>query len=134
MKINRYIGNTGRVVHVKDTPQPVRHTGYRTRYSPSPQPVTRETGSVAGNVKKQVKKPPSGTPAGGFGFESISGTLKSMLPKNTEFGDILILAVFLFLYIESRDTDFLIILTVLVLSIFKDSQLLSGLSGISSLL
>lgn len=48
--------------------------------------------------------------------------------KKREFGDLWVLAVFFLLYLESRDTDFLIILAVLALSMFDMGEVLKALS------
>lgn len=129
--INRYIGNTGRVIHINDSP-PLhdRHTSGMSAPSKRPRPSAAKP---ANNRPQQEKKPPSGTPVGGFGSDGLGKALKSLLPLGGELSDILILAIFLFLYIESRDTDFLIILIVLAICFYKDSQLLSGLPFLSSL-
>lgn len=128
MTINRYIGNTGRVIHVNDALTQLKQHPHSAGTPPKrPQPSAEKPAG------RQEKKPPSGTPAGGFSSDGLGKALKSLLPLGGELGDILILAVFLFLYIESRDTDFLIILIVLAFCFFKDSQLLSGLPFLSSL-
>lgn len=49
---------------------------------------------------------------------------------NNEFGDIWILAVFFLLYLESGDTDFLIILAVVALSMFNLSDIKKLFGGI----
>ena len=131
MTINRYIGNTGRVIHVNDAPTRLKQHPRSAGAPPKRQQPSAE--KPAGSRGRQEKKPPSGTPAGGFSSDGLGKALKSLLPLGGELGDILILAVFLFLYIESRDTDFLIILIVLAFCFFKDSQLLSGLPFLSSL-
>lgn len=120
IKIKRYIGNTGRVVHVNDAPtarQPHRNT-------------SQNIGSQKNEHKTVSHSEPEKKPEAGIDLAGMLNSLKSLLPKGTDFGDILVLAVFLFLYIESRDTDFLIILAVLAFSFFKDTQLLSGLSSL----
>ena len=72
----------------------------------------------------RVDHDPSGIPLNGSGHGSsgsggIFGALSSLLPAGIDAGDILILLVLLFLYIESKDEDFLIILAVLAFSILK---------------
>ena len=57
------------------------------------------------------KKPPVPREGG------LSSLLGSILPKGMDAGDILLLLVFLFLYNETGDDDFLIMLAVMALSI-----------------
>lgn len=45
--------------------------------------------------------------------------ISGILPKGMDWGDIMLLALFLLLYLESGDEDFLIILIVVAFSIFK---------------
>ena len=47
------------------------------------------------------------------------GFLGSLIPAGIDTGDLLLLAILLFLYLESRDQDFLIILIVMGYSMFK---------------
>ena len=46
--------------------------------------------------------------------------------KKQDMGDLWVLAVFFLLYLESRDTDFLIILAVLAFSMFDMGGVLKG--------
>ena len=46
--------------------------------------------------------------------------------KKREMGDLWVLAVFFLLYLESRDTDFLIILAVLAFSMFDMGEVLKA--------
>lgn len=72
---------------------------------------------------------PSGSPGNRFDnsgkskafsvTENLFGSVSSLLPAGIDAGDVLILLVLLFLYIESKDEDFLIILAVLAFSILK---------------
>ena len=48
--------------------------------------------------------------------------LGSFLPGGLDTGDILLLLVLLFLYIESKDDEFLIILAVVGYSIFSSGE------------
>lgn len=56
--------------------------------------------------------------SGGLG-NLIPKGISGVLPKGMDWGDILLLALFLLLYLESGDEDFLIILIVVAFSIFK---------------
>jgi hypothetical protein len=49
----------------------------------------------------------------------MGGLLRSLLPSGLDTGDLLLLAVLFFLYRESGDEDFLIMLAVVALSIFS---------------
>lgn len=48
--------------------------------------------------------------------------------KNRDIGDLWVLAVFFLLYLESRDTDFLIILAVLAFSMFDLGDVLKNIA------
>ena len=120
IRIKRYIGNTGRVIHVHDT-----SAAQQTSSGSASAAVQRH-----GERKTFTPLEPEKNTEAGIDTAGMLNSLKSLLPKGTDFGDILVLAVFLFLYIESKDTDFLIILAVLAFSFFKDTQLLSGLSSL----
>ncbi len=52
----------------------------------------------------------------------LAGMLSSILPEGLDAGDIFLAAMLLFLYSESGDEDFLIILIVVGLSIFKKDK------------
>jgi len=70
------------------------------------------------NHTQSGKKPPF-SPKGGL--NGILDSLLSFLPagSDVDFGDILLLLILFFLYTESKDEEFLIILIVLGISIFK---------------
>ena len=78
-----------------------------------------------GNTGKAEHVPEQGKvfdrPRGGF----------SVMPagKNTD-GDMLVLGIMVLLYLESRDTDFLIIAAVLFFCFYKDSPGLKRLTGL----
>jgi hypothetical protein len=93
---NRYIGNTGRVIRVYDTPR--QETASASPASPSARAAAR------------------GERRGGGG---IAGLLGKILPRGIEAGDIVLLLLFLFLFMESGDEEFLIILAILVLGGLK---------------
>lgn len=63
-----------------------------------------------------------------------SGPLGSILPPGVDAGDILFLLVLLFLYLESEDEEFLIILIVVGLSVFRGENKGGVQSLLSSLL
>ncbi len=57
------------------------------------------------------------------GKKSLVQILEDILPEGLDSGDLFLVAMLLFLYSESRDEDFLIILIVVGLSIFhKDRE------------
>ncbi|MDR0861303.1 MAG: hypothetical protein LBN30_00780 [Oscillospiraceae bacterium] len=82
---NRYIGNTGQVIRVDDTPA-----------EPEP-PTATATASVLEPIRRQV-----------------NGLFDSLLP-GVEMGDVILLLLFLFLFLESGDEEFLIMLAFLLL-------------------
>lgn len=63
-------------------------------------------------------EPPRPEPARNPGPDRKTG-LPSLLPAGLDTGDIFLAAMLLFLYSESRDEDFLIILIVVGLSMFQ---------------
>ena len=104
---NRYIGNTGKVHRVHDNV--IEH-----------HPVVPEIPIVPIEAKKKKSL------LGGLGIPQLSnifqkGTLDLSLPFGLSSGDLVMLALLLFLYIESGDEEFLIILGFLVYSIYKDN-------------
>ena len=52
------------------------------------------------------------------GLKTLFGQLASILPQSTDAEDLLLLGLFLLLYLDSRDEDFLIFLAVIALSVF----------------
>lgn len=58
---------------------------------------------------------------------SFQGGTSSL--KNSD-GDMFVLGIMVLLYLESRDTDFLIIAAVLFFSFYRDSPVLSKLTGL----
>ncbi|MGM9522350.1 MAG: hypothetical protein ACI3VB_07730 [Oscillospiraceae bacterium] len=51
-----------------------------------------------------------------------TGFLSSLLPAGLDAGDLLLATLLLFLYVESKDEDFLIILIVVGLSMLKGDE------------
>ena len=68
-------------------------------------PAGRDSRSKPHSSKAaSVKKPPSREEGG------LSSMLQKLLPKGLDFGDILLFLILLFLYVETKDEEFLIIL------------------------
>ena len=88
---NRYVGNTGKVYIVENP----RHS--------EPNPPNAAAGRSP--EARQVKLP---------------GLLNGLLPSCFETTDLLIIGLLLFLFFESRDTDFLVILGFFAWSVFSD--------------
>ena len=63
--------------------------------------------------------PISRPPQRSGGLPDMGGLLRSLLPSGLDTGDLLLLAVLFFLYRESGDEDYLIMLAVVALSIFS---------------
>ena len=110
--INRYFGNTGKVVRVNEN---------RPGRPPANTPPHRG-----------AEKPPDGG-SNSAGFSGLKNLFGGILPKGIDTGDAFVLLLLLLLYIDSRDPDFIIMLIVLGYDVLKESQLLSGLSGLSGL-
>lgn len=131
---NRYIGNTGKYVRVEEPehrqeprhrPEPARHPGHTPQHPtvqheihhhepPRPEPARAFPGlGGLGSLGNLFKKSPL------FGGGHPGGLLKS-LPFGLDIGDLAVLVLLFFLYIESGDEEFLIILAFLAYSFFKD--------------
>ena len=102
MAYNRYIGNTGQVIRVREAEQ-------RPSAAAAPVPVPK----TAQTTRKTEKRPPS--PPSLFGG-GLGGLLSHLSPTSLETEDILLLLIFYLLYRESGDKDFLIIMGALFLS------------------
>jgi hypothetical protein len=98
---NRYIGNTGRVVRVYDTPR------RETPPERADAAASRSAASRGGGRRDNDRR-------GG-----VMGLLGGLLPRGLEAGDIVLMLLFLFLFLESGDEEFLIILAILVLGALK---------------
>ena len=57
-----------------------------------------------------------------FKGADLTSMLSGMLPDWLDGGDLLLFLLLFFLYIESDDSDFLIILAVIAFSIFKEGR------------
>ena len=108
--MNRYIGNTGRRIRVPeelDAPAKQRDA----LFSPAPAEKTA---------------PPSPQTMRGHGGEKLQNSSEvrfhaphPALPFGMDAGDLLLFTVLLLLYKESGDTDFLILLAVVAVSILR---------------
>ena len=95
---NRYVGSTGQYYRVNE---------------PYPAPSAPKGRNVTSPPARSEKRPPAEKADG------LTGFFHSFLPAELDAGDILLLLILLFLYIESKDEEFLIILLVVGMSIFK---------------
>ena len=107
---NRYIGNTGKVYRVSEPSDKARDKtpARRSEQSRAPPPDNFQ-------ARGRRKLLPSLFGGGGK-------LLETNLPFGLELSDLIILALLLFLFIESGDEEFLIILGFLAYSIFKDHK------------
>jgi len=117
---NRYIGNTGKFVRVEEEGDlrpnvPVIPVEPQT---PPPQPAWRVP--AAGG---DVKIPPAPTSEEKAKFNlgamldmpgNLRGALKDRLPEAFDLGDILLVLVLLYLFLEGEEDEMLIILGVLI--------------------
>ena len=93
----------------------------RNRPSPGPGPERKPSPGASA-----PPRPPSGgpgrpgTPPPSRG--GLAGTLEHILPEGLDPGDLFLAAMLLFLYSESRDEDFLIILIVVGISLFHKDK------------
>lgn len=102
MAYNRYIGNTGQVIRVRETEQ-------QSAAAAAPSPPAKPQRNVTGTEKR----PPS--PPSLFGG-GLGGLLSHLSPASLETEDILLLLIFYLLYRESGDKDFLIMMGAMFLS------------------
>lgn len=113
---NRYVGNTGKFYRV-GTPEPQRNQSNQQRghnppqqnRPPSPPPMKTEPEPIVNSFFGSLPF-----------FGGIEKGLSSILPGKMDSGDLMLLLLLFFLYLESKDEDFLIILAVIAMSIFKD--------------
>jgi hypothetical protein len=94
---NRYIGNTGRLIRVDDAEATRAGLAGASR------------GARAASGEAEAARA-----SGGLG-----GLLGGLLPFGLEVGDIVLLLLFLFLFLESGDDEFLIILAFLAIGVIK---------------
>ena len=106
---NRYIGNTGKYYRMEDAPVTQRRETVPVQHA---QPKPEE--QYGYRERHDAGKKPSLFGGGGLHF------LDSILPFGLETGDLILLILFLFLFIESGDEEFLIILGFLAFSFFKE--------------
>lgn len=97
-------------------PQPqwyYRQTQPRPAPPPRPQPKAEE---------QKAPPPPEPPKAGPPCQNNLAGALGALLPEGIDSGDLFLAAMLLFLYSESHDEEFLIILIVVGLSIFRKDK------------
>lgn len=97
----------------RSVPQPPKQAPSGASAPPPPPPG----GGAAGHdrPRRQENTPP---PKKG----GLAGALEQVLPEGLDPGDLFLAAMLLFLYSESRDEDFLIILIVVGISIFHKDK------------
>lgn len=97
-----------------------RQTGRR----PAPRPAAPPPETPEARGAGEEAPPPRQVPRHGPGFQAPRN-FAALLPEGIDAGDLFLAAMLLFLYSESRDEEFLIILAVMALSVFhragKDS-------------
>ena len=109
---NRYIGNTGKVYRVSEPSDRVRDKPPPRRNEP---PRVEQPDNLQARGRRKLLPSLFG---GGGGAKF----LETSLPFGLELSDLVILALLFFLFIESGDEEFLIILGFLAYSIFKDHK------------
>jgi hypothetical protein len=108
---NRYIGNTGKVYRVNESPGRTRNNVVEL-YPKESLPRDRSDPESHNNIRKK----PSLLGLGNLKF------LESGLPFGLDLSDLIILGLLFFLFIESGDEEFLIILGFLAYSIYKEHR------------
>ncbi len=100
----------------------------RNRPSPGPGPERKPSPGASAPPPPPADGPPGrggpgrpGNPPPPRG--GLAGTLEHILPEGLDPGDLFLAAMLLFLYSESRDEDFLIILIVVGISLFHKDKL-----------
>jgi len=108
--MTRYVGNTGEFYRIEEAPPPAReHTA---RASAAPAEATA--------VPKSAAFSAPGMEPGGLSrlLGGLGGSIADIkLPFGLEIADVVLILLFLFLYIESGDWEFLIILVFLAMSV-----------------
>ena len=107
---NRYIGNTGKVYRVPEPSDKARN-----RASHRHEPPRAE---MPDNLQARGRRKFLPSLFGGGGGKLF----ETNLPFGLELSDLVILALLFFLFIESGDEEFLIILGFLAYSIFKEHK------------
>jgi len=112
---NRYVGNSGKVIRVVE---PADNEIVRLHTAPAPAPAPA--------VDSQPPRKKTGLfGLGGLGgLSGFSGLGGLNLPFGLDTGDLIILALLLFLFLESGDEEFLIILGFLAYSVYKEHKAL----------
>jgi len=109
---NRYIGNTGKVIRVDEPRDNAVLELYPARAGDRrepPPPAHKKPGLFGG--------------LGGLsGLTGFGGLSNLNLPFGLDTSDLIILALLLFLFLESGDEEFLIMLGFLAYSVYKDHR------------
>lgn len=91
----------------------------QSRPAPPPRPQPRAEEQKAAPPPAPPPEPPKTGPSRPNG---LAGALGAFLPEGIDSGDLFLAAMLLFLYSESHDEEFLIILIVVGLSIFRKDK------------
>ena len=118
--INRYAGNTGRIVRVEEAPPPRREMPQ----NEPPQAIHQERPSrpkpeVPPAAPRTIPAPPSGAmrpakSAAGIGGE-LSKLLGKLSPLDMETEDLILMMILYLLYKETDDKEFLIAMGAMLL-------------------
>jgi len=112
---NRYIGNTGKFYRVEDIddirPEPVRPPPVSPE--PEPEPDRRQSESLP-PPEAETEKPKFDLNALFHLPGNLRRGIRDKLPGGIDLGDILLILVLIYLFLESDDDDMLIVLGVLI--------------------
>ncbi|MCL2568023.1 MAG: hypothetical protein FWE12_01120 [Oscillospiraceae bacterium] len=130
---NRYIGNTGKFYRVEEmqesrpepTPLPPEPPLSQWIPTPPPPPLPEMEAIWTSPEPPPLPPPPSSSVFSDLGAKfdlgamlnmpgSIRGSLRDKLPESIDLGDILLVIVLIYLFLEGDDDDMLIILGVLL--------------------
>lgn len=125
--MNRYSGNTGRVVKMPDSAERREsvssHTGASAGSSEpvhtheparEREPVRGESSLLSSLFGRGEKKEKPSNPLGSL-FDGIGGIFSKLSPDNLELEDLIIMLILFLMYRESGDTEMLIILGAMFL-------------------
>ena len=128
---NRYVGNSGRFTRVNDGPGTPGASSFGPRpgqpYQSPPHSEPPNTGPPPGSPQgfgpppdpPPFQGPPPNTKPPGKFLGGLGEMLNGILPFGLEVGDLMLLLLLLFLYTQSHDEEFLIILVVLGYTLYK---------------
>jgi len=120
---NRYIGNTGKFYRVEEEHDLLPDIPVIPQEPQTPPPVSAWRPPAGADIPmpRQELPPPPVEEKSKFDLgamfnvpSSLRGTLKDRLPEAIDFGDILLVLVLLYLFLEGEEDEMLIILGVLI--------------------